>query len=79
MLSRHEVVAFGPWAGGLNNEGEELTLRDALELMLQSVSGTAVCVDRDGCYQGAVRIELLTSFLEDMQRQERARQAAVGR
>jgi osmoprotectant transport system ATP-binding protein len=54
----------------------EDTLRDALEQMLQSVTGTAVCVDRDGRYQGAVRIELLTSFLEEMQQAERARQSA---
>jgi hypothetical protein len=30
ILSRYGVTAFGPWAGGLNNEGEEFTLRDAL-------------------------------------------------
>jgi osmoprotectant transport system ATP-binding protein len=54
----------------------EDTLRDALELMLQSVTGTAVCVDKDGRYQGAVKIELLTSFLEEMQQAERERRAA---
>jgi osmoprotectant transport system ATP-binding protein len=58
----------------------EATLRDSLEQMLQSVSGTAVCVDKDGRYQGVIRIELLTGFLEDLQRVERERQAAeVGR
>jgi osmoprotectant transport system ATP-binding protein len=54
----------------------EDTLRDALEMMLQSVTGTACVVDPAGGYQGVVRIELLTSFLEEMQRAERERQAA---
>ena len=54
----------------------EDTLRDALELMLQSVTGTACVVNPKGRYQGAVRIELLTGFLEEMQRAERERQAA---
>ncbi|HWN93725.1 MAG TPA: lamin tail domain-containing protein [Methylomirabilota bacterium] len=37
MQSRHGVTAFGPWAGGLNNEGEEFTLRDALNEVVDSV------------------------------------------
>ena len=28
VLSRYGVTAFGPWAGGLNNDGEQITLRD---------------------------------------------------
>jgi osmoprotectant transport system ATP-binding protein len=55
----------------------EDTLRDALEHMLQSVTGCAVCVDPQGRYMGGVRIELLTDFLQEMQRAERDRQAAV--
>jgi hypothetical protein len=30
IQSRFGVTAFGPWNGGLNNEGEEISLRDAL-------------------------------------------------
>lgn len=55
----------------------EDTLRDALEQMLQSVTGCAICVDPQGRYMGGVRIELLTDFLQEMQRAERDRQAAA--
>jgi osmoprotectant transport system ATP-binding protein len=57
----------------------EDTLRDALEQMLQSVTGCAACVDPQGRYMGAVRIELLTEFLQELQRAERDRQAASAR
>jgi hypothetical protein len=30
IQARYGVTAFGPWDGGLNNDGEEFTLRDAL-------------------------------------------------
>ena len=30
ISNRYGVIAFGPWFGGLNNDGEEVTLRDAL-------------------------------------------------
>ena len=53
----------------------EDTLRDALEKMLLSVTGTAACVDPKGAYMGGVRIELLTEFLQELQRAERHRQA----
>ncbi|MEX1004584.1 MAG: ATP-binding cassette domain-containing protein [Acidimicrobiia bacterium] len=57
----------------------EDTLRDALEQMLLSVTGTAACVDPQGKYMGGVRIELLTEFLHELQRVERDRQADVER
>jgi osmoprotectant transport system ATP-binding protein len=57
----------------------EDTLRDALEQMLLSVTGTAACVDPQGRYMGGVRIELLTEFLQELQRVERDRQAAANR
>lgn len=57
----------------------EDTLRDALEQMLLSVTGTAACVDPQGKYMGGVRIELLTEFLQELQRVERDRQAAANR
>ncbi len=31
LLARYGVVALGPWAGQLSNEGEEITLRDGLD------------------------------------------------
>jgi len=57
----------------------EDTLRDALEQMLLSVTGTAACVDRQGKYMGGVRIELLTEFLQELQQAERHRQAEANR
>ncbi|HVR31657.1 MAG TPA: ATP-binding cassette domain-containing protein, partial [Acidimicrobiia bacterium] len=57
----------------------EDTLRDALEKMLLSVTGCAACVDPQGRYMGGVRIELLTEFLQELQRVERDRQAALNR
>jgi len=57
----------------------EDTLRDALEKMLLSVTGCAACVDPQGRYMGGVRIELLTEFLQELQRVERDRQAAARR
>ncbi len=56
----------------------EHTLRDALEQMLQSVTGTAIAIDKDGAYQGLVKIELLNEFLQEMQRAEAARQTGGG-
>jgi len=72
-------------AESLENAGQRVrvkvepedTLRDALEHMLQSVCGTAACVDPQGRYTGAVRIELLTEFLQEMQAAERERQEAA--
>lgn len=29
LLTRHGITAFGPWEGGLDSEGEEITLEDA--------------------------------------------------
>ncbi len=37
LLSKFGVNAFGPWAGGLNNEGETLRLRDALGNIVDEV------------------------------------------
>lgn len=37
ISNRYGVIAFGPWDGGLNNEGEELTLRDALNNVVDRV------------------------------------------
>lgn len=57
----------------------EDTLRDALEKMLLSVTGCAACVDPQGRYMGGVRLELLTSFLQELQQAERDRQAELTR
>lgn len=57
----------------------EDTLRDALEKMLLSVTGCAACVDPQGHYMGGVRIELLTTFLQELQQAERDRQAEMSR
>ncbi|MFP5332650.1 MAG: ABC transporter ATP-binding protein [Acidimicrobiia bacterium] len=57
----------------------EDTLRDALEKMLLSVTGCAACVDPQGRYMGGVRIELLTTFLQELQQAERDRQAEMSR
>ena len=72
-------------AEGLDEAGQRVrvtvepedTLRDALEQMLLSVTGCAACVDPQGRYMGGVRIELLTEFLQELQRVERDRQAAA--
>ena len=37
IQSRYGVTAFGPWSGGLNNDGEEFTLRDALNDVVDRV------------------------------------------
>jgi hypothetical protein len=37
MATRFTVQALGPWSGGLNNEGEDLTLRDALNQVVDIV------------------------------------------
>ncbi|MEX0757525.1 MAG: betaine/proline/choline family ABC transporter ATP-binding protein, partial [Acidimicrobiia bacterium] len=71
-------------AEGLDEAGQRVrvtvepedTLRDALEKMLLSVTGCAACVDPQGRYMGGVRLELLTDFLQELQRVERNRQAA---
>ena len=57
----------------------EDTLRDALEKMLLSVTGVASCVDPQGRFMGGVRIELLTTFLQELQQAERDRQAEMSR
>jgi osmoprotectant transport system ATP-binding protein len=74
-------------AEGLDQAGQHVrvtvepedTLRDALEKMLLSVTGCAACVDPNGKYMGGVRIELLTEFLQELQRAERDRQAEANR
>ena len=74
-------------AEGLDQAGQRVrvtvepedTLRDALEKMLLSVTGCAACVDPQGRYMGGVRIELLTEFLQELQRAERDRQAELAR
>lgn len=43
------------------------TLRDALEVMLQSSTACATVVDRKGAYQGVVRIDTLTDRIDEMQ------------
>ncbi len=47
--------------------------------MLLSVTGCAACVDPQGKYMGGVRIELLTEFLQELQKAERERQAELAR
>ena len=37
ILSRHGKTAFGPWSGGLNNDGEQVTLRDANSVKIDVV------------------------------------------
>lgn len=37
ILSRYGRTAFGPWAGGLRNDGEEITLRDANSSLIDVV------------------------------------------
>jgi Concanavalin A-like lectin/glucanases superfamily/Lamin Tail Domain/Bacterial Ig domain/CotH kinase protein len=37
ILSRYGKTAFGPWIGGLNNNGEQLTLRDANSVKIDEV------------------------------------------
>jgi hypothetical protein len=37
ISNRYGITAFGPWTGGLNNEGEELTLRDTLNDVIDRV------------------------------------------
>ncbi len=37
ILARHGKSAFGPWIGGLNNEGEQVTLRDANGALIDAV------------------------------------------
>jgi hypothetical protein len=37
IQSRYGVTALGPWSGLINNEGEEITLRDALDDVLDRV------------------------------------------
>lgn len=37
FASRYGFNPFGPWVGGLNNEGEEVTLRDALNDVIDRV------------------------------------------
>ncbi len=58
--------------------GPDNTLRDSLELMLQSAASSACCVDENGAYRGVIRIEDLTEFLAAMQLAERQRQAEAG-
>ncbi len=55
----------------------ESTLSDALEQMLQSVTGVAAVVNPKGEYMGVVRIELLNEFLQEMQRAEAERVAGL--
>src|SRR5439155_14929530 len=38
LSTRYDVSAFGPWAGGLNNEGAELTLPDAPNNVIHRVN-----------------------------------------
>src|SRR5207247_1279679 len=35
--SRYGVAALGPWSGGLNNDGEDVTLRDSLDNRIDEV------------------------------------------
>lgn len=55
----------------------EDTLRDALEKMLQSASGTAACVNPDGSYRGVVRVETLIEIMDQMQKTEAAKRVRV--
>ncbi|CAN5849637.1 betaine/proline/choline family ABC transporter ATP-binding protein [soil metagenome] len=64
--SGHEVTAVA--------EPDD-TLRDSLEMMLQSTASFACCIDDDGQYRGVVRIDDLTAFLAQMQQAERERRA----
>ncbi|MEY2407595.1 MAG: hypothetical protein QOF48_265 [Verrucomicrobiota bacterium] len=38
IQSRYGVAAYGPWSGGLNNDGDEITLRDALNNVVDTVN-----------------------------------------
>lgn len=37
IASRYGIAAFGPWQGGINNDGEEITLRNALNDVVEVV------------------------------------------
>ncbi|MFM1768321.1 MAG: hypothetical protein RJA22_850 [Verrucomicrobiota bacterium] len=53
LAARYGVTAFGPWEGGLRNSGEEVTLRNALDEVVDRVGFRAefpwpIAADGDG-------------------------------
>jgi osmoprotectant transport system ATP-binding protein len=67
----------GAGSGVIVKVEPEDTLRDALEYMLQSAHGCACVVDRDGRYDGVVRLETLMQVINEMQTAAKEHQARL--